>query len=145
MIKYRIYLDNCCFNRPYDDQSYLSIRLESEAKLFIQNEILQGSFCLVWSYILDYENSMNPYDERRKMIAKWKEIAQSDVDFSEEINISGNILMQKGLKNKDALHIACAVVAKCDYFITTDNDILHKQYDTIIVINPIDFVRKLEA
>lgn len=31
----RIYLDNCCFNRPYDDQSHLGIRLESDAKLYI--------------------------------------------------------------------------------------------------------------
>ena len=35
---YRIYLDNCCFNRPYDDQSYLIVHLETEAKLFIQKE-----------------------------------------------------------------------------------------------------------
>jgi hypothetical protein len=34
----RIYLDNCCFNRPYDDQAYLTIKLESEAKLFVQKD-----------------------------------------------------------------------------------------------------------
>ena len=28
---YRIYLDNCCFNRPYDGQTYLLVRLETEA------------------------------------------------------------------------------------------------------------------
>ncbi len=28
----KVYLDNCCFNRPFDDQSQLKIRLESEAK-----------------------------------------------------------------------------------------------------------------
>ncbi len=26
-----IYLDNCCFNRPFDDQTSLRIHLESEA------------------------------------------------------------------------------------------------------------------
>lgn len=35
----KIYLDNCCFNRPFDDQSQIRIRLESEAKLKIQEEI----------------------------------------------------------------------------------------------------------
>ena len=29
----KIYLDNCCYNRPYDDQSYLSISLETQAKM----------------------------------------------------------------------------------------------------------------
>ena len=27
----RIYLDNCCYNRPYDDQSYLNVSLETQA------------------------------------------------------------------------------------------------------------------
>ncbi len=29
----RIYLDNYCFNRPFDDQSQIRINLEAEAKL----------------------------------------------------------------------------------------------------------------
>ncbi|MFN0197095.1 MAG: PIN domain protein, partial [Planctomycetaceae bacterium] len=32
----RIYLDNCCFNRPFDDQRQIRVRLETEAKLCIQ-------------------------------------------------------------------------------------------------------------
>jgi hypothetical protein len=32
----RLYLDNCAFNRPFDDQNQLKIKLETEAKLFIQ-------------------------------------------------------------------------------------------------------------
>jgi len=37
----RVYLDNCCFNRPYDDQMQLKIELETKAKLFIQALFLQ--------------------------------------------------------------------------------------------------------
>ena len=36
----RIYLDNCCYNRPFDDQSQLKIKIKTEAKLYIQQEIL---------------------------------------------------------------------------------------------------------
>ena len=43
----RLYLDNCCFNRPFDDQSQLKVRLETEAKLFIQQGILVGRYELV--------------------------------------------------------------------------------------------------
>jgi len=74
MSKYRIYLDNCCFNRPYDDQSYLLIQLETVAKLHIQQSLLHKTFELVWSYILDYENAANPYYNRRQAIAKWRKI-----------------------------------------------------------------------
>ena len=32
----RIYLDNCCYNRPYDDQSQIRVSLETQAKLYTQ-------------------------------------------------------------------------------------------------------------
>ena len=35
MILVRIYLDNYCYNRPYDDQTQLRISLESPAYLHI--------------------------------------------------------------------------------------------------------------
>ena len=53
-------MDNCCFNRPFDDQSQIRIRLEAESKLFIQQKVLEKKIELVWSYILDYENSVIP-------------------------------------------------------------------------------------
>lgn len=34
-----VYLDNCMFNRPFDDQNSIRIRLETEAKLNIQSQI----------------------------------------------------------------------------------------------------------
>lgn len=38
----RIYLDNCCCNRPCDEQTQLGIRLETEAKLRIQQLMQTG-------------------------------------------------------------------------------------------------------
>lgn len=144
-MSYRIYLDNCCFNRPYDDQSYLVIRLESEAKLFIQKEILRGTFELVWSYILDYENFANPYEDRKRAIARWRSIAKFDTDASDEIVELGKELMRKNIKKKDALHIACAIKANCDYFLTTDKKLLNTAFKEITVINPLDFIKILEV
>ena len=70
-----IYLDNCCFNRPFDDQKQIRIHIETEAKLFIQSKIFAGEFRLAWSYILDYENAANPFPERKETIANWKKRA----------------------------------------------------------------------
>jgi hypothetical protein len=42
--KLRVYLDNCSFNRPFDDQMQLKVILETEAKQFIQRQILTGIF-----------------------------------------------------------------------------------------------------
>ena len=140
-MKYKLYLDNCCFNRPYDDQSSLVIHLETEAKLFIQKEIVNGRFNLVWSYMLDYENSVNPYENRRKSIAAWRKLSVVDVDVSSGIVEFAEKIALKGIKKKDALHIASAVYAKCDYFLTTDKKLLNKQLEEIKIINPLDFIK----
>lgn len=73
MKKIRVYLDNCCFNRPYDDQSSIMIRLETEAKLYIQQKVKDGEYELVWSYMLDYENEFNPNKGKKKLIEKWEQ------------------------------------------------------------------------
>ena len=122
----KIYLDNCCFNRPFDDQSQLRIRLEAEAKLHIQEGIRLGSYRLVWSYILDYENNKNPFQERQGQIAKWRTYSDDDISEGEKIVEVATRVNQQGIKKLDALHIACAIKAKADYFITTDDGVLKK-------------------
>jgi len=51
-----------------------------------------------------------------------------------------------GIKSKDALHIACAIVSKCDFFLTTDDIILKKMknYNKIGILNPINFIQILK-
>lgn len=51
MGKVLIYLDNCCYNRPYDDQSQIRINLETQAKLYIQKLIVDKKIELVYSYM----------------------------------------------------------------------------------------------
>ena len=142
LIKNRIYLDNCCFNRPYDDQANLNVHLEAEAKIFIQNEVLKKTYELVWSFMMDYEISSNPFFDRKLAFLKWKNIAVIDVDPIEKILIKGKELNQKAIKRKDALHIACAIEAECEYFLTTDKKILNKNISEIKLINPLDFIQE---
>jgi len=50
--------------------------------------------------------------------------------------------MNSGIKSKDALHVACSIAAKCDYFLTTDTGLINKLRDLeeIAVINPLSFI-----
>lgn len=143
----RLYLDNCCLNRPYDDQSSLTIRLETEAKLEIQDKIKMGIFSLGWSYILDFENNANPFPEKMTEIQKWKPLADNFVEESSEILTDMNSFIFVGLKSLDALHVACAVALQCDYFLTVDKGVLKKAsgISQIQIINPIDFVIQWEV
>ncbi len=61
----RIYLDMCCYNRPYDDQSQLKVAMETQSKLYIQMLIKDKNLELVASYMLRYECSHNPFEMRR--------------------------------------------------------------------------------
>jgi len=140
--KTRIYLDNCCFNRPYDDQQHPIIKLETEAKLYIQYEALLGNLSLVWSFILHYENNDNPFTDRKNQIGLWENVADCIIAYKESIYEKAQLVMELGVKTKDALHIASAIAADVDYFITTDKKLLNKDIAGIIIINPIDFLRR---
>jgi len=140
--KIKVYLDNCCFNRPYDNQNDLLIFLETEAKLFIQDIIHSGKIMLIWSFVLDYENEANPFDERKHNIIAWKNLSIVDCNLCDTITDIATDLLKIGLRQKDASHIACAIYAGADYFITTDKKILNKPVQGIIIINPIDFIRR---
>ena len=48
----RVYLDNCCYNRPFDEQVQLRVRLETEAKMEIQSQMRLGVVEYVWSEML---------------------------------------------------------------------------------------------
>ena len=140
----KIYLDICSYNRPFDDQAQMKVRLETEAKLYIQAAIREEKYSLIWSYMLDYENKDNPYEEKKNAIAPWKEIAGYYCPSSDAILSLGQDIMKRGIKAKDALHIACAIKGGCEYFITTDNRLTNKTIPNIKIINPIDFVRETE-
>jgi len=107
-----IYLDNCCFNRPYDDQTQPKVAIETLAKLHIQELVLKRELDIVWSYILKFENSRNIFEAKRAAIAKWEQIS------------------------------ICAVTARCDYMVTVDNRILKYRDNRIVICNPVDFINR---
>src|SRR5580704_14161553 len=65
-----VYLDMCCLKRPFDDQSQMRIRLETEALLGLlamEPDTLQ----FVRSAALHIENSLNPVPERAARVSRW--------------------------------------------------------------------------
>ena len=140
----RLYLDICTFNRPFDDQNQLKIKLETEAKLFIQQKILTGVYELVWSYILEYENNQNIFDDKRNAISDWKNVAKIFCVENDNIIEYAENLKRYHIRTKDALHIACSVYSNSDYFITTDKQLYNLKSNDIRIINPLTFLNELE-
>lgn len=142
-----IYLDNCCFNRPYDDQTHAKIFLETQAKLDIQENILAGKYKLVWSYILQFENDQNPYIAHKHEIRKWKNQANILISASTEVIARAKGFQTFGLHAKDALHCACASSAKADYLITTDRQLINvaKKITELNVVSPLTFIQEINT
>jgi predicted nucleic acid-binding protein len=143
----RIYLDMCCFNRPFDDQTQLLIRLQTEAKLFVQDAVRAGEHTLVWSAILDLENAVNPEPLRRDAIQAWKPLASVHIDMTPQVEALAEELAAKGVKAMDALHVASAISADAEWFLTTDHRLLRKtkHEDRVKVLDPVDFVRFVQG
>ena len=122
----KIYLDMCCFNRPYDDQTQARIHLETGAKLLLQQKIKDAECDLIWSSVLDFECHNNPFNERRHAIMQWRRLAKANVLVSAEIITQAKTLENHGIGKFDALHIACAVVGQADLFVSTDDRLIKK-------------------
>ena len=143
----RVYLDMCCYNRPYDDQSQIKVSLETQAKLHIHDLIQKKRLELVASYMLRYECGQNPYEMRRKAIMQFVDTytaAYVGLERKDKIVSMATEIMSTGIKFKDACHVASAVYANCEYFISTDKRLLKYKTDRIKLVSPIDFVTETE-
>jgi len=65
----KVYLDNCAYNRPFDNQRQMRVFLEAQAKIYIQHLIVDNKLVLACSYMSLYENKDNPYEGRHLSIA----------------------------------------------------------------------------
>jgi len=122
----RLYLDLCCFNRPYDDQTQDRIRLETAAKLMLQVRIREGECELLWSSILDYENANNPFAEHRFAIQQWRTLAVRIIRADSAILAHARELVKDGLSQYDALHVASAIAGGAAVFVSTDDRLLKR-------------------
>jgi hypothetical protein len=138
-----IYLDNCCLNRPYDDQAAPRVRLEAEAIELILNAVVAARIRLLWSDTLDIENGQNPFGERRTGIARWKSFSSAVIQDTPDIREHARALAGRGIKPLDALHIASAVAGQASHFLTVDDGILTKRAPVreIVIASPLEFVQ----
>ncbi len=144
----KIYLDMCCYNRPYDDQSQIKIALETQSKLYIQHLIKDKKLELITSYMLRYECGCNPFEMRRNTILDFihkNTFAYVGGEHKIMIEAKAAEIMQTGVKFKDACHVASAIYAGCEYFLSTDKRLLKYATNEIKMVTPIEFVIEMES
>lgn len=139
----KIYLDNSVLNRPFDDQSYPKIKIEIIATILIFKLIEGDKLQLVNSSVIEYENSKNPFLDRKDWINSYL----SQANYYQEINLTikkeAERIQEYGVGAIDSLHLATAEFANVDYFLTCDMGIIKKYQGKVMVINPVDFINFL--
>lgn len=137
----RIYLDMSCLNRPFDDQTQLRIRLESETIIFILQNFNLPQWEWVSSEILQLEIEHIPVVEMREYLLLLASRAHHVVRLQQKEAKRAQQLKRMGLNAFDALHIACAESGNADIFLTSDQKLLEQatQIDKInlSVVNPL--------
>lgn len=66
------------------------------------------------------------------------------VEITSEIERNAGLIMELGVKSGDAIHLACAVSAKCNWFFTVDRGILKKvgNIGAMRVANPLRYIEE---
>ena len=146
----RLYCDMNIYNRAFDEQDQLRIRLETAAIEAIFALAETGVVTLAWSFMLDYENSLNPYSDRKEWAELLSTLCKDKIVPSSKVLTTARAFMKSAkVKPRDAIHLASAEVGDCDYFVTCDDDLIRLVQRTRIrpklrlqAINPVEFIRK---
>lgn len=141
-------MDNCCFNRPFDDQANYRIHLETEAIKTILNlcEKSWQSWKLVISEVSLFEIRNTPDQSKLKELEWLMTIAERCINLTEGKIDRAKEFEKYGLKTFDALHLACAEL-EVDVFLTVDDRFLKKSQSfhklQINVSNPLRWIEEV--
>ena len=75
-------------------------------------------------------------------------LAKETITHDEFIVTTAQAFELKRIKPRDALHLACAVKGKAEYFLTCDNKLIGKASGLEVnfkIINPIKFIEYMEV
>ena len=120
----RIYLDLCCLNRPFDDQTQSRIYLETQALVLLLERIANGKHTLCGSAALVVENGQNPDEERKTKVNEMMKQATDWIPHRKELDDRVKELLLLGFRSFDAYHVASAEAGGCDRLVTCDDQFL---------------------
>ena len=118
----RIYLDCCCFNRPYDDRIQEKIHLEGEAILAIINRCKQNNDEIIGSPVLDLENNnICDIEKREKVKYFYNQTISKKIDYTANIfERVKELQKQTNVRTFDIFHLSFAEYSNVDILLTTD-------------------------
>ena len=144
-----VYLDVCALGRPYDDQRYPRIAMETLGVVMITTLIKTGIYRLYYSPVHLDELSRNTNDAERMEIIKLlhgygNDIAKVVDDYAVLEKRARDLIKQSRMGFSDSLHVANAEALDAA-FITCDDILLRKCKNSRVTVwygTPIDYCIK---
>ena len=138
----RLYLDSCTLCRPFDDQSQMRIRLETNAYYLILQALQAARYTMVVSPVhFEEATAISDVEERREIIAVLERLgtaAECDVAAA---RARAEELHARKFGPADAAHVAFAE-ATADVFISCDDRLVKKcrrEKVAVTTMNPVEF------
>lgn len=140
-----IYLDVCAMCRPFDDQSLMRIRLETDAFFLILRGIQNGNYDMIVSPVHQKEiDSIEDFYERIELKSLLEKYGKKQSIQLQEVRKRAEELYMLKFGVADAAHVAFAEKTS-DCFITCDDKLLRKYRKinfNLSAMNPVEFCVK---
>ena len=144
----KLYLDNCCYNRPYDDQAQEKIHLEGQAVLSIINRSMRGGDEIIGSPALELEIGWTgDVGKKEKVGCLYRQTVTTRAGYTEDVpKLASELSGHTGLKTLDAFHLSFAETAGADFLLTTDakfEKLCSKLTLKVRVMNPLRYLTEV--
>lgn len=142
----KIYMDNCCLNRPFDDLSQDKVYLEAEAILSIVSHCEKGEWELLASGVIEYELSRLADAEKLERVRGLYTVARTRLVMTDAAENRAAFFHRQGIKAFDSMHLALAETGGADVFLTTDDRLLRaaaRLGPGVKVANPVSWLMEV--
>ena len=139
----RVYMDVCCLNRLFDDQSQDKVRFETEAIIAMLKRCDAGEVWeLVGSDIVVLEIAKNNDPVKKQKALLLHQGSSERIRYNAAIKSRAADFRKFNVKLLDSLHLAAAEYANVDVLLTTDDRFMKAAARTdakIRVENPLTY------
>jgi len=121
------------------------IRYISERSKIKNQDLLEKD---IYLHKILYEINQIPNGDRKQRILRLCDKSSNIIKLNDSIYEFSEKLKEIGFKSYDALHLACAQMAKVDVFLSTDDKLLKKALQNtnilnMLIDNPLSWLQKI--
>jgi len=152
---YSIYLDSCCYGRPYDNPAHRSQEIVEAQIVAIEGAV---EFCKAMGIhivgsptVIGEIKRIKDIEKRQDVLDFYDRAANVFVDFNDDIYARAQeireqaVVLERIIRNRDSFHVALAEAAGAGFFLTVDDRL--ERAGAVLelktkIINPINFLQE---